>query len=124
MAVRLRKTAFEGPLKAFKAKRRAEAQRSAEKAAELIYEADIANHGHFCMEVWSRDCDMVESTHLGKYSTVAEFRASQEESWEWAEGPITWTYISIDEALDFKSSQRDRIMENFENGGDGFHLGI
>jgi hypothetical protein len=65
---------------------------------------------------------MVENTTLARYTSLAEFRASQREAWEWAEGPITWTYISHADAWDFEPSQRDLIMENRENGGDGYHL--
>lgn len=124
VALRFKKMIFAEPLRDFHKKRRAEAQAEAERAAEALYEADIAKHGRFYMEVWSRDCDMVESTHLSWYESVKELRQSQEGCWEDAEGPITWTYISPESANHFEPSQRDRIMENFENGGDGFHLGI
>ena len=124
MAMRMRFGVFRDTLRAKQAKRREEDQRAREEAAEALYEADIANHGHFCMEVWSRDCDMYESTHLGRYKSIKELEDSKMEAGEWAEGPITWTYISPEDAAGYESSHRDRIMENLENGGDGYHLGI
>ena len=121
-AIELRMMAFKSILMAKQKKRRAEEQRLQELSGEDLYEADIAKHGSFCMVVWSRDCDMVENTTLSRYTSIAEFRASQREAWEWAEGPITWTHISHADAWDFEPSQRDLIMENRENGGDGYHL--
>ena len=122
MALNVRFMAFRDILEAKRKKERAEAQRRREEATEGLYEADIANHGHFCMVVWSRDCDMVESTYLARYKSIKELEDSKVEAIEWAEGPVTWGYISHDDANDFESSTRDLIMENRENGGDGYHL--
>jgi hypothetical protein len=112
-------------LDVLRAKRMAEhlsAREIAKRAAERRYEADIALVGHFCIVVWSRDCDMVETTRLVRYESVEEYYQSQEDAGDWAEGPVTWTYISIADAEDFQPHERDLIMENRENGGDGFHL--
>ena len=113
---------FDVELKALRKARqdKREADKKAQFEAKL--QADIDAHGFFCMELWSRDCDMCESTSVGKYYSVEELEKSKEEAWEWAEGPMTWTYISVADAQEFEPSFRDRIMENFENGGDGFHL--
>jgi hypothetical protein len=51
---------FKDVLRAKQLKEALEAQERAKRSAEAIYEADIARVGFFCMEVWSRDCDMVE----------------------------------------------------------------
>lgn len=122
MAKELRMMAFKSHLREKRNKLRAEEQRRQEVATEALYEADIAKHGSFCMIVWSRDCDMCEATNLARYKTVAEFKADQESAWEWAEGPITWNHISHEEAEEFSPHQRDLIMEDRENGGDGYHL--
>jgi len=118
----LMKSVFSDVLRAKRIKKDAEERERRERAAEVIYESDILTHGHFCMIVWSRDCDMCESTNLSRYESVEQFYKSQENAGEWAEGPVTWTYISHEDAEDFQSSTRDLIMENRENGGDGFHL--
>ena len=122
MAKELRMMAFKSHLREKRDKLRAEEQRRAELSREALYEADIENFGSFCMIVWSRDCDMVENTTLARYTSLTDFKASQEEAWEWAEGPITWKHISHEEAWKFEPSQRDLIMDNRENGGDGYHL--
>jgi hypothetical protein len=122
MALRLRKQTFSEPLEALRKKRMEEAHAERERLTEALYEADIKKYGHFCMEVWSRDCDMCESTFISKYKSVAEFKESQEASWEDAEGPITWRRIHPEDAADFVPSVRDLVMENYENQGDGYHL--
>jgi hypothetical protein len=65
---------------------------------------------------------MVESTSLSRYNSVEEYYQSRESAGDWAEGPVTWTYITPERAEDFEPHERDLIMENRENGGDGFHL--
>jgi len=112
MAKELRMMAFKSHLREKRDKLMAEEQRRREESTEALYEVDIAKHGSFCMEVCSRDCDMVENTTLARYTSLAEFKADQEEAWEWAEGPITWTHISHEDAWRFEPSQRDLIMEN------------
>jgi hypothetical protein len=118
----LLKSLFADVLRAKHLQKVREDRERAKRAAEAIYEADIARVGFFCMEVWSRDCDMVESTSVSRYHSVEEYYQSQEAAGDWAEGPVTWTYMTPEEAEDFQPYQRDLIMENRENGGDGFHL--
>jgi len=66
---------------------------------------------------WGRDCDCCESTSIYTVDTyldlVIDF-VNYVDSLEWAEGPETWglTDLTIPEG----SSQRDRVMEAYENG--------
>lgn len=124
LAIELRMMAFRDVLMAKRKRIRVEDQKRRQEATEALYEADIAKHGHFWMEVWSRDCDMFEMTRVSRYKSINEFKTSQECAWEDAEGPIKWTHISHEEAEEFPPHQRDLIMENREDGGDGYHLGI
>ncbi len=102
-----------------KARLLAEAKKQAEFEAKV--QADIDKHGFFCMEVWSRDCDCVESTHVSKYTSLEELDQSQQDAAEWADGPMTWTYVSPLEA-DAEPTQRDRVMEAYENTGQGYFV--
>lgn len=100
-----------------KARARYEARLAEERAEfEKKLQKDIEQYGYFCMVVWSRDCDMCESTHVSRYESIEELEQSKEEAGEWAEGPVTWTYMDPREEEDFVPGFRDRAMEAFENG--------
>ena len=68
--------------------------------------------------VWSRDCDMCESTSSGYVlGGMKKFEEVQEDSAEWAEGPVHYEVISKAEYEEFTAPPvRDRIMEAYENG--------
>ena len=80
---------------------------------------DIEIYGGFYMVIWSRDCDMVESERIAQYSSIKEFYRSESQC-EWSEGPITRRYISMEDAMNFNPTTRDRIAEAFENTGQGY----
>lgn len=81
---------------------------------------DIEKYGGFCMVIWSRDCDMVESERIAQYSSIKEFYRSEEKEREWSEGPLDIQYISMEDAMNFNPTTRDRIAEAFENTGQGY----
>lgn len=68
--------------------------------------------------VWSRDCDMCESTYYTKYKNYFEMFHSRKKAYEWAEGPMSYDEVSKQEYLEYKNTYhtRDRAMEAFENG--------
>jgi len=67
--------------------------------------------------VWSRDCDMCESTNAGIVYGEKRWDKMMDETGEWAEGPVNYNRISKEEYLDFVAPPvRDRIMEAYENG--------
>ena len=101
----------------------AKAQRLKEKQEfEAMANACIQENGAFYMVHFSRDCDMVEVTRAVKFDTVEEFYEYQEDVYAGAEGPNSFDFISFEEGEEFNTVTRDRIMENFENGGNGFFL--
>ena len=69
------------------------------------------------VSVWSRDCDMVEGTSL---SYVLAHHAAYEKwanhEYEWAEGPMSFTILTPEEAGQFEPVFRDRIGEAWDNG--------
>jgi hypothetical protein len=100
-----------------------EARRLKEKQEfEAKINAEIEKNGAFYMVHFSRDCDMVEVTRAVKFNTVEDFYEYQEDAYEAAEGPNSFELVSYSEGEDFNTVTRDRIMENFENGGNGFFL--
>lgn len=68
-------------------------------------------------EVFSRDCDLVESTRLVKapcfFIGYRELRKAAE---EWTEGPFGFRQLSRAEAKAFRPHWRDRIGEAFDDG--------
>jgi len=71
-------------------------------------------------ELWSRDCDMCESTTYGMSKNYKDHYQylNDESEWEWLEGAVSVNVISADEYAFYKDEPvviRDRIMEAFEN---------
>jgi len=67
--------------------------------------------------VWSRDCDMCESTNAGYVYGEKNWDKMMDEVGEWAEGPVSYERISKEEYEEFVAPPvRDRIMEAYENG--------
>jgi hypothetical protein len=68
--------------------------------------------------VWSRDCDMCESTNSGiVYGGEKWWKKMLEEAGEWADGPMHFDKISKGEYENFVAPRvRDRILEAYENG--------
>jgi hypothetical protein len=67
---------------------------------------------------FSRDCDMCESYNAYEYKNYYQARNQQAESYEWAEGPMSYDEISKEEYQDLSGHYhtRDRVMEAYENG--------
>ena len=86
------------------------------KDFEAKANADIEKYGYFCMEVFMRDCDMCETTHISKYSSIKEMEESMQATYEDAEGYVSFTYAHPLDAENFEPSFRDRTMEAYENG--------
>jgi hypothetical protein len=78
--------------------------------------ADLEKYGKFFYEVWSRDCDMCESTRIIEFESIEDYYETVDKTGEWAEGPVTYTYVHPLDATDFESSFRDRAFESYENG--------
>ena len=78
--------------------------------------------------LFSRDCDMCESTSYGKSNSYREHYnwLNDAEQWDWVEGATSVDEISRDEYLHYADEPivvRDRIMEAFENGrGSSFYV--
>lgn len=102
--------------------RRAKHQQHLKDLFEATANLDILKHGFFSMVVWQRDCDMCESTELVRFKSIKDLEETKKGAVEWAEGPVTWNYISPEDAESFRGQFRDLVMEDRENGGDGYHL--
>lgn len=70
---------------------------------------------------FSRDCDMCESNRRIEFKNRFDYNYSLMHIMDDAEGPQSLTIISKEEYDEFKSSNRDRVMEAFENGN-GFSI--
>ena len=74
-------------------------------------------NGNVNVEVWSRDCDMAESTYLetipATFEALDKLRMKLAEN---AEGPFATRILSQEEAAEFQPHFRDRVLEAFENG--------
>lgn len=71
--------------------------------------------------LFSRDCDMCESTSFGKSKNYREHEdwLNDPDEWDWVEGATSVDIISRDEWLHHVGEPvrvRDRIMEAYENG--------
>jgi len=77
---------------------------------------DLALFGEFFIETWSRDCDMCESTSVARYTSMKEYDEAMDAVEGWAEGPVSFTHISKEDADKFEPHTRDRVMEAYENG--------
>lgn len=66
--------------------------------------------------VWSRDCDMFESTTARKFYSRWEYRNAEMHMIEWSEGPCSMNEITKQEYNEFKSTFRDRAFEAYEDG--------
>lgn len=62
---------------------------------------------------WGRDCDGVEAAHTVKYENGRTAIKSIESSYEWADGPMSFTRISKRQYNQYKSEgyTRDRYAE-------------
>lgn len=74
---------------------------------------------------FSRDCDMCESSSYHKFNSRAEFNRYEESLYENAEGT---TYINKISELEYLENAneppyvRDRVMEAYENTGQGYYV--
>lgn len=71
------------------------------------------------IKMWSRDCDMYETTRFIEFKNRREYNSFLEEVGEWIEGPCTFDFISKEDYLDGIENpvkDRDRVLEAFENG--------
>ena len=69
--------------------------------------------GQCALVVWSRDCDCVETTRQ-LLIDPSDLRAEVQRLYDDAEGPVTWFVRRPDP--EFKTTQRDRVLEAYENG--------
>ncbi len=82
----------------------------------------LRQYGWIYASVWSRDCDMCESTSVFKTQSLKKYNKRIQDAYEWAEGPVSFNIISKEEYDAFKKPgnqlgrTRDRIMEAYENG--------
>ena len=53
---------------------------------------------------------------MSHYTSWSEYEEAMDSVGDWAEGPVSDTYMSQEETEDFEPHTRDRIMEAFENG--------
>jgi len=93
--------------------------------SHAVHEARIAislydnvdDNGDVAVAVWSRDCDMVEGTHLvhiqADYNAYLDLVDEQERN---AEGSWSLTILSPEQATKFVASSRDLALEAHENG--------
>ena len=65
---------------------------------------------------WSRDCDCVEGDSMEVYKSLREANKAIEHFYHWAEGACTHELVSKEDYDNFESTQRDRVMEAFEDG--------
>jgi len=74
---------------------------------------------------FSRDCDMCERSSYHKFNSRAEFSRYEEGLYEDAEGTTYLNRISALEYLEHANEQpyvRDRVMEAYENTGQGYYV--
>lgn len=74
-------------------------------------------------DYFSRDCDMCEVTSVGAFEGGKKrFEKWCDSQYERAEGPMSFTPISKAEYDERRGQRhvRDRVMENYENGGNGY----
>lgn len=82
----------------------------------------LAKYGWIFIEVWSRDCDMCESSRVYKFQSVKKYNQYLNRIGEWAEGPVSVRLVSKDQYDAYAKPNntlgrvRDRIMEAYENG--------
>jgi hypothetical protein len=82
----------------------------------------LRQYGWIYASVWSRDCDMCESTSVFKTQSLKKYNKRILDAYEWAEGPMSFSIITKEEYDAFKKPgnrlgrTRDRIMEAYENG--------
>jgi hypothetical protein len=82
----------------------------------------LRQYGWIYASVWSRDCDMCESTRVFKTQSLKKYNKRIQDAYEWAEGPMSFSIITKEEYDAFKKPgnrlgrTRDRIMEAYENG--------
>ncbi len=82
----------------------------------------LRQYGWIYASVWSRDCDMCESTSVFKTQSLKKYNKRIQDAYEWAEGPVSFSIITKEEYDAFKKPgnrlgrTRDRIMEAYENG--------
>lgn len=69
------------------------------------------------ISIWGRDCDNAEATSLEQIPATLEAYVKRYERLEYeAEGPISLTIVSPEEAQQFHATFRDRNLEASENG--------
>lgn len=86
-----------------------------ELAERLWFFAD--DDGTVAVEVWSRDCDCVEGTELYRIpASVMAYEQFANRMYDNAEGSMSLTILTSEQAESFKAYQRDRILEAFEEG--------
>jgi hypothetical protein len=67
-------------------------------------------------EVWSRDCDLCESTSCYRFPTFWHAHRYFRGALDHAEGPMHWHQVSRKAYKNFNPTFRDRVLEAFEDG--------
>ncbi len=69
-------------------------------------------NGQVAIAVWSRDCDLAEGTSMHIIAAnVPAFIVFEQNIHENAEGPVSITILTPEEAIDFEPTFRDRAAE-------------
>lgn len=69
------------------------------------------------MREWSRDCDCAEATRLVWIEpTLLAYWQRYNEMQRDAEGPFSLSPVTLEDAAEFQTEFRDRVLEAFENG--------
>jgi hypothetical protein len=69
------------------------------------------------VEIWERDCDMVEATRLETIdANLLALNRLYERLSRDAEGPFTVGMLTPNEAANWQRTYRDRVLEAWENG--------
>lgn len=101
---------------ALRKKKDIEAQKVREVKLKLDIETSIEMYGSAYFEIWSRDCDMVESTCYVEINSYEEYESMEYDLAENAEGPFFCNLISQEHYINAIPYTRDRVMEAYENG--------
>lgn len=83
----------------------------------------VAENGKVCVVESGRDCDCVQFVHgaIRDASVPRKLIRDEESAWEWADGPLYFSYVRPSERPD--SYSRDLALEAYENGHPHFVTG-
>ena len=83
---------------------------------------EVADGRKLFVVVWSRDCDMCEGTSLSSIAaTIMSYERFEAEQHENAEGPVSISFATREQAQEFSPTFRDRIGEAWDNGNTSPH---